>query len=220
MIHQESAEGGHGGLQRLVLREPVVAGGQQRKGHRPAPLLHRQGQGAVVGLPELGRLAVGAVHPHRPHRVDDVPGGQAEPPRDGGLSHWDDADPLAGGQQPRSGLLVDAGVHAPAHDWPGVGRVDDGVHLQFGDVAPDDLKGHGTTPLLQTDSRSLRRMSEMAGGGSLTSRRCFRAPAPARRGGTAGRNCKSAAANEIKSTTTCIVTLSEKLCKCFPQGKD
>ena len=84
--------------------------------------------------------------PHGAHRVDHILGGQFVPLGGFGLPGLTAVEDAALGQQLRARRPVDGPVHAPAPQQRGVGGVDNGVHVQFGDISGDDMQFHGGTP--------------------------------------------------------------------------
>lgn len=85
------------------------------------------------------RFALRPAPPHRPHRVNDVTGGQPVAFGEFGVAGFTAVQRPAFGQQFGSGGPVDGPVDAPAPQQTRVGRVHDGVDGLLGNVALNDL---------------------------------------------------------------------------------
>jgi hypothetical protein len=82
-----------------------------------------------------------AVAPARADRVDDVLRGQVVAGGEPGVAGRAAAELAALGEQALAGAAVDRAVDPAAAEQAGVGRVDDRVDLQRGDVALEDASG-------------------------------------------------------------------------------
>ena len=143
VLLQKGQDGLLGHLDGPVRRVAVDPRRDQREGHALAAVRRGQLQrGAVAGRQRLP-LAAAAAMPHRPHRVDDVPAGQAPRTGDLGAAGGAAAQGAAFRQQGRPRRPVDGPVHTAAAPKRGVGGVDDGIHLPGGDIVADKRERHG-----------------------------------------------------------------------------
>ena len=124
---------------RAIGRKAVDARGDRREGDRAQAVRFGQCQRAGVSVGQQPLLVGIAALPDRPDRVDDVPGLQPVAARDLGLAGLAAAERAAFGEQLRPGGAMDGAVHAPAAEQGRLGRVDDGVHVEAGDVGLQDL---------------------------------------------------------------------------------
>ena len=88
-----------------------------------------------------GNATVVPAPPHRSHGVDHPAGREAVAAGGLGVAGGAPAEAPALGQQARAGRPVDGAVDPAAAEQAGVGRVDDGVGGQPGDVRPDSHEG-------------------------------------------------------------------------------
>ena len=146
VLQQKRADGVHRRAQRLLLRVPVNAGGDQRECHRLAMVLPCQRKARPVAGNELLLFAVIAAVPHRADGVNDIFAGQAVSPRELGLAGPAPAESPAFSQQLRPGSPVDAAVHAAPAEQRLVGCIDNGVHAHSRDVVSNDNKRHDSAP--------------------------------------------------------------------------
>lgn len=146
VLQQKRADGVHRRAQRLLLRVPVNAGGDQRERHRLAMVLPCQRKARPVAGNELLLFAVIAALPHRADGVNDIFAGQAVSPRELGLAGPAPAESPAFSQQLRPGRPVDAAVHAASAEQRLVGCIDNGVHAHSRDVVSNDNKRHDSAP--------------------------------------------------------------------------
>ena len=143
-----ASNGGNRDLCRPVGRKAVDARRYRREGDRaqrraPRPARaswHRRWPAAAPR-----RLAA---LPDRADGVDDMAGLEAIAARDLGLAGLAAAERAAFGEQLRPGGAMDGAVDAAAAEQGGVGRVDDGVDVERGDVGLEDLDAvrHGCPP--------------------------------------------------------------------------
>ena len=146
VLQQKRADGVHRRAQRLLLRVPVNAGGDQRERHRLEMVLPCQRKARPVAGNELLLFAVIAAVPHRADGVNDIFAGQAVSPRELGLAGPAPAESPAFSQQLRPGRPVDAAVHAAPAEQRLVGCIDNGVHAHSRDVVSNDNKRHDSAP--------------------------------------------------------------------------
>jgi len=147
VFQQKFAESGNGDLQGLVLGKTVIVGGDEGKGDGSAAMGQCQLQGFIITAAKQDFLSIAAAVPYRANGVDNVFGGKTESGGDGSVSHRNGADLLPGSQKLRTGFFVDAGIGTQSYHRPGIGGIDDGIHLHMGDVISHDLKGHVRTCL-------------------------------------------------------------------------
>ena len=102
-------------------------------------------EAAAVAARQQFRLAGAAAAPDRAHGQQHVPRPQPEARRQLRFAGAAAAEPQRVVRQFRPRGAVDRAVHAAAGRQAGVGRVDDAVDLQRGDVA-DDQFDHGALP--------------------------------------------------------------------------
>src|SRR5215813_8144707 len=134
------AEDGERDPGRLLARKGVGAGGDGREGDGPDA---RFGPGRLergeIGLTKQRALAPIAPVPHRPHRVHHEARQEPEAGSEHRVSGGTPANPAASGEELRPRGAVNCTVDATAAEERGVRRVDDGIHVERGDVATDDL---------------------------------------------------------------------------------
>ena len=146
-FHQKRADRVDGDSERLILRKTIDAGGDQRKGDRLAVVFPGQEERRPIAGGEHFRLPLAAAPPYGPHGMDHILAGQPVALRDPGAPGLAAAQCPAFLQQLGAGGAMDTAVDAAAAQKRRIGRVDDGVHVHFRDVIPDDLKGHRATRL-------------------------------------------------------------------------
>ena len=96
-------------------------------------------EAAPVAAGEQRRLAFAAAAPDGADSVDDVSRGQIVPPGQLRVAGRAAAEPGAFLQQPRAGGAVDRPVHPAAAQQRRIGRIDDRVDVEPGNVAAPDL---------------------------------------------------------------------------------
>ena len=136
-VLQDGAQGDFGCLAFGIV---VDAGADAGEGDGAQPVCFRDAQGRVVACGKQFGLMVAASLPDRAYGVDDFPARQAV-----GVGHLAFARAAtvqcaAFRQQFRPGGAVYGTVHAPAAQQRAVGRIHDGICLQFRDVAHDDFQ--------------------------------------------------------------------------------
>lgn len=124
----------------LIRRVAVNPGGNGGKGDAPRARGHRLFQGTPVGRGKERGFTVASAPPHRPHGVNDEAGRETKARRDFGVASGAAAKRPTRRQQFGTGRPVDRAIHAAASQQAVVRRVDNGVHLLAGDVAPLDLQ--------------------------------------------------------------------------------
>ena len=124
------------------MRIPVHSRADAGKRNTHALMLLRQTERIFVTAPEKFRLPPRSPAPDRTRGMDNVPGGKAEARRYAGLACLASVEPAAGLQQFRPGRPVDGAIHSASSQKGAIGRVDDGVHTEFRDVAADHLNFH------------------------------------------------------------------------------
>ena len=103
----------------------------------------RERERVAVAIGEQPILAALAAAPDGAHGVDHVARRQTEARRDLGLSRLAAAELGARRAELRSGGAVDGAVDAAAAEQALIGGVDDGVDVERGDVALDDVDALG-----------------------------------------------------------------------------
>lgn len=102
-------------------------------------MLGRKLHGAAVTGGQRRVLALPAAVPDRPHRVNDVAGGQPIAVGDLGVAGGAAAELAAFGQQFRPGGAMNRTINAATAQQRGVRRIDDGIDLEGRDVGDDDV---------------------------------------------------------------------------------
>lgn len=104
-------------------------------------MLQGQGDAFSIARGEQIRLAPAAAMPHRTYRVDHMCCVQAKARRHLGLTCAAAIEGPAGLQQLGTSSTMDGAVHPTTAQQRCVGGIDDGVHLEPGDVALDGGEG-------------------------------------------------------------------------------
>jgi len=103
-------------------------------------MLGGQHDRATVAGRQRRVLAALAAVPDRSHRMNDVASRQAITAGDLGLAGGTAAQSTAFGEQLRTGGAMDGTVDAATAEQRIVRCIDDGVHIERGDVGDDDVK--------------------------------------------------------------------------------
>ena len=135
----ERAAQQEGNRDRLVEWIAIDAATDRRKRDRPHVIFPCQSERALITRGEQRRFAPAAAVPDGAHRVNHVARRQSIAARDARLAGRAAAERAAFGQQFRSGRAVDRTVDAAAAQQRRIGRVDDRVDVEPGDV--DILRG-------------------------------------------------------------------------------
>src|SRR5262245_14843671 len=132
--------GADGDARRALRRIAIDAGRDGGKRDRAQALRGRERERrAITGRQQIV-LALVSAAPHRADRVDDVLGFEAIAARDLGGAGIAAAERAAFGEQVRPGGAMDGAVDAAAAEQRPVGGVDDGPHIERGDVRNADLE--------------------------------------------------------------------------------
>lgn len=144
-LAERLAHSGNGHRNRKLDGIAIDTGADGRKCNGPQPEL----AGKLDGIPIAGRqqfrLAVGSAAPDGPHRVNDVLCREAIALGALGLAGLAAAQESAFMEQLRPCSAVDGAIDTAAAQKRGIGGIDDGVHLQQGDIGlkASELCGHG-----------------------------------------------------------------------------
>ena len=106
-------------------------------------MFRRQRQRAAITGSKQFFLVSLAAAPHRPDGMDHMPGFQLVAAGDFRLAGLGAAEASAFGQQFRSGRAMNGAVDATAAQEAAVGGIDDGIHIQGGDVGNNDFQPRG-----------------------------------------------------------------------------
>ena len=136
----------------VIFRIAVHAGADAREGDAADPGFLRQPDRAAVAALQQLRLALITAMPHRAHRVDHPFGFEAKSRCDARFTGGTTTQLAAGFQQSRPRRPMYRPVHATAAQERGVGRVDDDIHVQIGDVVLDDLDHRQSSPVFRHPS--------------------------------------------------------------------
>ncbi len=106
-------------------------------------MFRRQRQrAAIAGSKQFFLVGLAAV-PHRPDGMDHMPSPEPIAAGDFRLAGFGAAEASAFGQQLRSGSAMNGAVDATAAQEAAVGGIDDGIHIQGGDVGNNDFQPRG-----------------------------------------------------------------------------
>src|SRR5215831_5812542 len=145
MILDRGADGRYGDLRGQFDRIAVDAGADAREGQRGEAMLPGELDGGAIARGEELGLALAAATPDRADSVNHVSRGEAIAPRDPGLASLAATEAATLLQELRPRRAMDGAVHAASAQQRGIGRVDDGMHREGGDVGVDGVEsgGHG-----------------------------------------------------------------------------
>src|SRR5262249_42119854 len=145
MIRDRGADGRHGDLRGQLDRIAVDAGADAREGQRGEAVLGGELDGGAIARGEEVGLTLAAATPDRADRVNHVSRGEAIASRDPGLTGSAATEATTLLQELRPRRAMDGAVHPPSAQQRGIGRVDDGMHRERGDVSAGGAKsgGHG-----------------------------------------------------------------------------
>ena len=118
----------------LFKRVAIDATADRGKGNTVKPVFMRQLHAALITAFEQGGLVGVATMPDRSDGVDHVPGGQPVTSGDFGVTGGAAVQCPALGQQLGPGDTVNGAINTATAQQGIVGGVDDGIHLQGGDV--------------------------------------------------------------------------------------
>jgi hypothetical protein len=118
----------------------IDPGGNRREGQRSQRIFPGEFDGAAIARGQQGLFTLGATMPDRTDGMNHMPRRQPITPGDFCLAGRAAVETAALGQQFGTGRAMDSAIHATAAEQRRIGRVDDGVNAQRGDVGNEDFQ--------------------------------------------------------------------------------